>query len=31
MIGKKIHELCERLYPINRNITGDDVRDDLPP
>ena len=29
MIGKKIHELCERLYPINRSITGDGVRETL--
>lgn len=29
MIGKKIHDLCYRLFPINRSITGDGVRETL--
>lgn len=29
MIGKRIHELCQRLFPINRSITGDGVRETL--
>jgi aminopeptidase-like protein len=27
--GKEIHELCEQLWPINRSITGDGVRETL--
>jgi aminopeptidase-like protein len=29
MIGKKIHDLCFRLFKINRSITGDGVRQTL--
>lgn len=29
MIGQSIHELCQRLFPINRSITGDGVRETL--
>jgi len=29
MIGKEIHDLCTRLYSINRSITGDGVRETL--
>lgn len=28
-IGKKIYDLCETLWPINRSITGDGVRETL--
>lgn len=29
MIGKKIHEFAEKLWPINRSLTGDGVRQTL--
>ena len=29
MIGIQIHELARRLWPINRSITGDGVRETL--
>lgn len=29
MIGMRIYNLCERLFPINRSITGDGVRETL--
>jgi len=29
MIGKKIHELAEKLWPINRSLTGEGVRQTL--
>ena len=29
MIGKKIHEFAKKLWPINRSITGDGVRETL--
>ena len=29
LLGQKIHQLCERLYPICRSITGDGVRQTL--
>ena len=28
-IGKKIHQLAKKLWPINRSITGDGVRESL--
>jgi len=29
MIGKQIHELASRLFPLNRSITGEGVRQTL--
>ena len=29
MIGKEIHELAQKLWPINRSITGEGVRETL--
>ncbi len=29
MIGEEIHEFCEQLWPLNRSITGDGVRETL--
>ena len=29
MIGKKIHEFAQQLWPLNRSITGEGVRETL--
>ena len=29
MIGKEIHDFAKKLWPINRSITGDGVRETL--